>query len=84
MPSCNTYRLTWVRLTLGVGYLFTAAPAKCSCMFSPSQTEVCELGEREYRPFGESVCPREWEQRQDISPVQCTSPRVSTAALIKV
>ena len=30
MPSCNTYRLTWVSLTLGVGYVFTAAPAKCS------------------------------------------------------
>ena len=30
MPSRNTYRLTWVSLTLGVGYLFTAAPAKCS------------------------------------------------------
>ena len=30
MPSCSTYRLTWVSLTLGVGYLFTAAPAKCS------------------------------------------------------
>ena len=28
MPSCNTYHLTWVSLTLGVGYLFTAAPAK--------------------------------------------------------
>ena len=30
MPSCNTYRLTWVSLPLGVGYLFTAAPAKRS------------------------------------------------------
>ena len=30
MPSCNTYHLTWVSLTLGVGYLFTAAPAKRS------------------------------------------------------
>ena len=30
MPSCNTYRLTWVSLTLGVGYLFTAVPAKRS------------------------------------------------------
>ena len=29
MPSCNTYHLTWVSLTSGVGYLFTAAPAKC-------------------------------------------------------
>ena len=26
MPSCNTYRLTWVSLTLDVGYLFTGAP----------------------------------------------------------
>ena len=30
MPSCNTYHLTWVSLTLEVGYLFTAAPAKHS------------------------------------------------------
>ena len=28
MPSCNTYRLTWVSLTLDVGYLFTAAPVQ--------------------------------------------------------
>ena len=30
MPSCNIYHLTWVSLTLGMGYLFTAAPAKHS------------------------------------------------------
>ena len=30
MPSCNTYHFTWISLTLGVGYLFMAAPAKCS------------------------------------------------------
>ena len=30
MPSCNTYLLTSVSLTLCVGYLFMAAPAKCS------------------------------------------------------
>ena len=30
MPSCNTYRFTWVSLTFDVGYLFTAAPAKHS------------------------------------------------------
>ena len=30
MPSRNTYCLTWVSLTLNMGYLFTAAPAKCS------------------------------------------------------
>ena len=28
MPSCNTYHLTWVSLTLDVRYLFMAAPAK--------------------------------------------------------
>ena len=28
MSSRNTYRLTWVSLTLDVGYLFTAAPAE--------------------------------------------------------
>ena len=28
MPSCNTYHLTWVSLTLDVGYLFTTASAK--------------------------------------------------------
>ena len=31
MPSRNTYCPTWVSLTLDVGYLFTAAPAKRSC-----------------------------------------------------
>ena len=30
MPFCNTYHLTWVSLTLDVGYLYIAAPAKCS------------------------------------------------------
>ena len=28
MPTCNTYCLTWVSLTLDVGYIFRAAPAK--------------------------------------------------------
>ena len=28
MPSPNTYQITWVSLTLDVGYLFMAAPAK--------------------------------------------------------
>ena len=31
MPSLSTYHLTWFSLTLDVGYLFTAAPAKRSC-----------------------------------------------------
>ena len=40
MPSCNTYHLTWVSLTLHVGYLFTAAPAKCSRCSLPWMGEV--------------------------------------------
>ena len=35
MPSHNTYRLTWVSLTLDMGYVFTAAPAKPSCCSLP-------------------------------------------------
>ena len=35
MPSRNTYHLTWVSLTLDVGYLFRAAPAKRSCCSLP-------------------------------------------------
>ena len=40
MPSCNTYHLTWVSLTLGEGYLFTAAPADILKPYSqkPSQS----------------------------------------------
>ena len=37
MASRNTYGLTWVSLTLDVGYLFTAAPAKrsrCSLLWT--------------------------------------------------
>ena len=35
IPSCNTYRLRWVSLTLVVGYLLMAAPAKCCCCSLP-------------------------------------------------
>ena len=33
--SRNTYHLTWVCLTLDLVYIFTAAPAKCSCCSLP-------------------------------------------------
>ena len=33
--SGNTYHLTWISLTLGVGYLFMAAPAKHSLCSLP-------------------------------------------------
>ena len=43
MRSCNTYHLTWVFLTLNVGYLFTAAPAKCSCCSLPWMRGISQL-----------------------------------------
>ena len=35
MPSCNTYHLTWVSLTLDEGYLLTAAPPDLECGVAP-------------------------------------------------
>ena len=35
LPAIGLSCLTWASLTLGVGYLFTAAPAKCSCCSLP-------------------------------------------------
>ena len=43
MPSCNTYHLTWVFLTLGVGYLFTAALAKLSLCSLPWMRGISSL-----------------------------------------
>ena len=35
MPSLRAYHLSWISLTLDVGYLFRAAPAKCRCCSLP-------------------------------------------------
>ena len=43
MPSCNTYCLTWVSLTLDVGYLFMAAPAKHSHCSLPWMRGISQL-----------------------------------------
>ena len=40
VASHNTYCLTWVSLTLDVGYLFMAAPAKCSCCSLPCRRGI--------------------------------------------
>ena len=34
MPSCNTYGLTWVSLTLDVGCLFTATSSKVQLLLT--------------------------------------------------
>ena len=39
----NTYRLTWVSLTLVMGYLFTAAPAKHSRCSLPWMRGISSL-----------------------------------------
>ena len=56
MPSCNTYHLTWICLTLGVVYLFSAAPAKhslcslpwmrCISLRHPSWPSTCDSSSR--------------------------------------
>ena len=49
IPSLSAYCLSWVSLTLDVGSLFTAAPAKCSRCFLPwtrgssSQPHLCAV-----------------------------------------
>ena len=57
MPSCNTYHLTWVSLTLDVGYVFTAAPAKLSCFSLPWMRGISRrfLGHGEFQ--GNNPCP---------------------------
>ena len=41
--SRNTYCLTWVSLTLDVGYLFMAAPANCSRCSLPWMRAISSL-----------------------------------------
>ena len=49
MPSSNTYRLTWVSLTLDEGYLFTATPPDLErgvAPLGPPAPVVAPLGHR--------------------------------------
>ena len=58
-PSRNTYCLTWVSLTLDIGYLFTAAPAKHSCCSLPWTRDISTTPpdlERGVVPLG-LLCP---------------------------
>ena len=58
MPSCNTYCLTWVSLTLDVGYLFTTAPAKRS---------RCPYLGRGVSPHGRLCWPWTWSSSSQPS-----------------
>ena len=69
MPSCNIYHLTWVSLTLDVGYLFTAAQVKhshCSfiCIGIKQYPVVDVTGDRsKVRCCKEQYCIRTWNVR---------------------
>ena len=63
MPSCNTYRLTWVSLTLGVGYLLTAALPDLQCGIAPLGPPAPakpRLLVRGVGPPGHRPWPRAW------------------------
>ena len=53
MPSCNTYHLTWVSLTLDKGYLVTATPPDLECGVAP----LAPPGPAQPPPLGRVVAP---------------------------
>ena len=50
MPSLSAYHLTWFSLTLDVGYLFTAAPAKHSILNTPETKHLSRGWEGPWTP----------------------------------
>ena len=67
LPSCNTYRLTWVSLTLGVGYLFTAvqhsaaiAPYLGRGVSPHCRPSWSSTWDSSFRPFYASVATAPW------------------------
>ena len=68
MPSRNTYRLTWVSLTLDVGYLFMANAAKRS---------HCSLPWMRVSPHGRPFWPWTWSSSsQPFCAGTATTPRM--------
>ena len=80
LPSCNTYRLTWVSLTLDGGYLFMAAPARRKAERGRLQWGMERRQLRRRREHGREEVPNvrgqetEWE-RQEISSRKLEIPR---------
>ena len=87
MPSCNTYRLTCVSLTLDKGYLLTAAPPDLEHGIAPLGPPVpaqppllgCGVGPPGRCPFlGRGVTPpghRPWPWCGVAPPGRCPWPR---------
>ena len=73
MPSRNTYPLTWVSLTLDVGYLFTAAAAKRSrCSLRSTRGYLLTAAppdlERGIAPLGPPAPTQPWLLGRGVAP----------------
>ena len=60
MPSLSAYHLTWVSLTLDVGYLFMAAPAKRSHCSLPWMSDISSRHRSWPWTWGIFSCRRSW------------------------
>ena len=67
MPSCNTNRLTWVSLTLGMGYLFMAAPPDL-------ERGVAHLGPRSHHSLDRTISVRFQGKPFNITVIQVYAP----------
>ena len=70
MPSHNTYHLTWVSLTLNMGYLFTAAPAKLLLWRSYPISKVRGDGREEQPHIQGAVTVQPQEGQEELYHVQ--------------
>ena len=66
MPSCNTYHLTWVSLTLDMRYLFMVAPAKDSWCSLPWMRSPL-IPTRFFRINTQKRCPFHYRELEDKS-----------------
>ena len=78
MPAHNTYLFTWVSLTLDVGYLFTAAPAKrshCSLAWARGYllTATPPDLDRGVAPLGPPAPAQPWLLGRGVAPL-CRHP----------
>ena len=57
MPSLSVYHHTWFSLTLDMGYVFMAAPAKCSILNTPEKAVFLNNPEKAQEPSSSSLSP---------------------------
>ena len=82
MLSHNTYRLTWVSLTLYMGYLFTAAPPDLEHGVAPPMEKKCKK-KHKMAVWGDltNSCEKKRSEKQrrkgKIEASQCRVPKNS-------